>query len=447
MAVVMRSQLAGSPHGLGVMALQLWDRWVRARLAAETAALRTALPDQSEFAAAAKAFIAALLRSIGRPHKDDGDASRQQSDEDPQDSTGDSDTHTPMHPVPAESTDDNPDTAPPPRTAIMQAVAAALPYRAFATTHDRIVTPADWCSDAELTVLRAKLDAETGGARSLLSRLANQLQRRLMAQQRRAWDFDREEGILDAARLDRVVTAPAASLAFKQEREAVFRDTVVTLLVDCSGSMRGRSILLAGIAADVTTRALERCGVACEVLGFTTADFNGGRNAADWARAGRPRNPGRLGDLRHIVVKSADSSYHASRLGFGLLLKPDVLRENVDGEALAWAHRRLLARREQRRVLVIISDGAPSETATGRANPPSLLDRHLAETIAQIEATRHVELRAIGIRHDVSRHYRRAVTISDAQMVGPALIAQIGAVFDTPARRLPHAEARHARQS
>jgi len=240
-----------------------------------------------------------------------------------------------------------------------------------------------------------------------------------------------------------VVTTPAASLAFKQERDAVFRDTVVGLLIDCSGSMRGRSILLAAIAADVTARALERCGVTCEVLGFTTTDFNGGRSAADWVRAGRPRNPGRLGDLRHLVIKAADSGYRSARAGFGVLLRPDLLRENVDGEALAWAHRRLLARREQRRVLVVISDGAPSEAATVRANPPGLLERHLAETIAGIQAARQVELRAIGIRHDVSRHYRQSVTISDAQMVGPALIAQLGAAFDTHNPR----GVRHARQS
>jgi cobaltochelatase CobT len=200
--------------------------------------------------------------------------------------------------------------------------------------------------------------------------------------------------------------------------------------------MRGRPIMLAGIAADITVRALERCGVACDVLGFTTADFAGGRAAADWVRAGSPKCPGRLGDLRHIVVKSADSAYRASRQNFGVLLLPGLLRENVDGEALAWAHRRLLGRRERRRVLVVISDGVPAEAATDRANPPGLLDRHLAETIAAIEAAGAVELRAIGIRHDVSRHYRRAVTISDARMVGPALIQQLAAVFSAAGRHV-----------
>jgi len=207
------------------------------------------------------------------------------------------------------------------------------------------------------------------------------------------------------------------------------RTLVEAFLIDCSGSMRGRSILLAGIAADFVARALERCGVSCEVLGFTTADFSGGRSAADWARAGCPKDPGRLGDLRHLVIKNADSAYRAARQNFGVLLLPGLLRENVDGEALAWAHHRLLGRRERRRVLVVISDGVPDEAATSRANPPGLLERHLTDTIANIEAAGAVELRAIGIRHDVSRHYRRAVTISDAQMVGPALIAQLGAVF------------------
>jgi cobaltochelatase CobT len=360
------------------------------------------------------------------------------------DAADDPDAHAPRVAQPAPSPDEAADDVPPPSPSAA-ATQAAPPYRAFTTAYDRIVLPTDLCDAAELARLRTKLDGETGPMRSLLSRLANQLQRRLLAQQRRAWDFDREEGILDAARLDRVVVTPGASLAFKQERDAAFRDTVVTLLIDCSGSMRGRPILLAAIAADIVARALERCGVTSEVLGFTTADFTGGRGAAAWAQAGRPPHPGRLGDLRHIVVKSADASWRSSRLNFAVLLLPGLLRENVDGEALAWAERRLLARREQRRVLVTISDGAPAEAATTRANPPGLLDRHLHDSIAAIEAAGRIDLRAIGIRHDVSRHYRRAVTIADAQMVGPALIVQLGAVFDTAARR--PTEQRRARQS
>lgn len=440
MAVVLRGVLAEAPLALDGTALEVWDRWVRGRLAAEAAALRATLTDQTAYAAAAQAFIAALFRSVGRVETPPlpSPAAPHEPAEGAED--GRVSPRVAAMPDTAEETQASAEPAPPPRAPSPQPAPAR--YTAFTTAHDRVLAPSDLCGEAELAALRARLDAETGSVRGLLTRLANQLQRRLLAQQRRDWEFDREDGLLDAARLDRVVTTPSASLAFKQEREASFRDTVVTLLIDCSGSMRGRAILLAAIAADVTARALERCGVACEVLGFTTADFSGGRSAADWARARRPRDPGRLGDLWHIVVKPADSAWRAARTGFGVLLRPDLLHENVDGEALLWACRRLLARRERRRVLVVISDGAPSEAATERANPPGLLQRHLASVIADIEAARSVELRAIGIRHDVGHHYPRAVTIPDAQMVGPALIAQLAQVFETRQRgRL------HARQS
>ncbi len=428
LAMVMRALLSGTALASEAAALHVWDRWVRRHLPRECAALCGALDDQAAFAAAARGFIAALLLSIGRFEAPTPPRPA------PQDADGDT-PNTPRIAVPAASNAAAAGANPPPGT--MPESPGA--YRAFTTLHDRVLQPADICAPAELAALRAKLDAETGDARALLSRLAAHLQRRLLAQQRRAWDFDRDDGMLDAARLDRVVTAPGAALAFKQERNAAFRDTVVTLLIDCSGSMRGRSILLAAIAADVTARALERSGVACEVLGFTTSGFSGGHSAQDWARGGRPRQPGRLGDLRHIVIKSADTAYRAARAGFGVLLQPDLLRENVDGEALAWAHRRLLARRAQRRVLAVISDGAPAEAATVRANQPGLLERHLDSTIAAIAQARQVELRAIGIRHDVSRHYPSSVTIDDAQMVGPALIAQLASVFET--------DRRHARQS
>jgi cobaltochelatase CobT len=429
MAVVVRRLLAEDRCDLPSLGLQLWDRWVRTRLPAEAAALATHLDDQRRFATAARAFIAALLRSIGRI--DAATPRPEPSDADAPDATG---THAPAVALPAPAPTDLDEGEMP---ALPARVAGATSrYAAFTTAHDRVVAAADLVDATELARLRTRLDAETGAMRSLLARLANQLQRRLLAQQRRAWDFDLEEGLLDAAKLDRVVVQPDAPLSFKRERDAAFRDTVVTLLIDCSGSMRGRPILLAGIAADMTARALERCGVGCEVLGFTTADFAGGRSAADWARAGNRDNPGRLGDLRHLVIKSGDSSYRAARQNFGVLLLPGLLRDNVDGEALAWAHRRLLARRERRRVLVAVSDGAPSEVATSRANPPGLLNQHLAETIAGIEARGAVELRAIGIRHDVSRHYRRAVTISDAQMVGPALMAQLAAVFATEGKHV-----------
>jgi cobaltochelatase CobT len=423
MAVVLRTRLTPDDANLPSLGLRLWDRWVRTHLAAKLAALAASLDDQAAYAAAAGDFVEALFRSIGR-------AEAAMPPPQPTQDPGDDEEIRARIETPAPAPDDRADGPPPSRNAA--APAAPPGYAAFTTAYDRVVVPTDLADAAELLRLRARLDAEAGGMRSLLSRLANQLQRRLLAQQRRAWDFDLEEGLLDAAKLDRVVVAPEAPLSFKQERDAAFRDTVVALLIDCSGSMRGRPILLAAIAADICARALDRCGVRCEVLGFSTADFAGGRSAADWGRAGHPPSPGRLGDLRHIVLKSADASYRSARQNLGALLLPNILRENVDGEALAWARHRLLARRERRRVLVVISDGAPAEAATQRANPPGLLERHLADTIAGIEAEGAVELRAIGIRHDVSRHYRRAVTIPDAQMVGPALIAQLAAVFSDP---------------
>jgi cobaltochelatase CobT len=429
MAVVVRRHLADDRRDLPSLGLQLWDRWVRTRVPSEWSALAAHVADQRDFGDAAKAFIAALLRSIGRT--DQATSRPEPSDAEGQDEAS---AHAQAVALPAPApTDLEEGEIPAP---VARVAAMALRYAAYTTAHDWVVTAADLADAAELARLRLRLDAEAGEMRSLLARLANQLQRRLLAQQRRAWDFDLDDGLLDAAKLDRVVVQPDAPLSFKREREAAFRDTLVTLLIDCSGSMRGRPILLAAIAADMTARALERCGVGCEVLGFTTADFAGGRSAGDWARAGNRDNPGRLGDLRHVVVKAADSSYRAARQNFGVLLLPGLLRENIDGEALAWAHRRLLGRRERRRVLVAISDGAPAEAATLRANPPGLLDRHLAETIAGIEAAGAVELRAIGIRHDVSRHYRRSVTISDAQMVGPALMAQLASVFATGGRHV-----------
>jgi cobaltochelatase CobT len=263
-----------------------------------------------------------------------------------------------------------------------------------------------------------------------VSKLANRLQRRLMAQQNRSWDFDQEEGLLDAARLARVVVSPGSSLSYKVERETDFRDTVVTLLIDNSGSMRGRPIGIAAISADILARTLERCGVKTEILGFTTRAWKGGQARETWLAAGRPPQPGRLNDIRHIIYKKADEPYRRSRQNLGLMMREGLLKENIDGEALLWAHARLVARPEDRRILMVISDGAPVDDSTLSVNSGSYLERHLRQVIGWIEAKSPVELVAIGIGHDVTRYYARAVTIMDAEQLGGTIIEQLAGLFD-----------------
>lgn len=303
-------------------------------------------------------------------------------------------------------------------------------YKAFTTRFDEIVAAPDLCDDEELTRLRAFLDQQIGKQSALVTRLANRLQRRLMAQQARSWDFDQEEGLLDAARLARVVVSPGHSLSYKVERETDFKDTVVSILIDNSGSMRGRPISIAAMCADVLARTLERCGVATEILGFTTRAWKGGQSREAWLSEGRPPHPGRLNDLRHIVYKRADEPYRHARKGLGLMMREGLLKENIDGEALLWAHRRLLARPEERRILMVISDGAPVDDSTASANGGTYLERNLRDVIAYIEGRSPVELSAIGIGHDVTRYYRRAVTIMDAEQLGGAMVEQLAALFD-----------------
>jgi cobaltochelatase CobT len=303
-------------------------------------------------------------------------------------------------------------------------------YKPFATRFDEMVTAAELCDEEELTRLRAYLDQQMTSLGGVVTRLANRLQRRLMAQQARSWDFDQEEGLLDAARLARVITSPGHSLSYKVERETEFKDTVVSLLIDNSGSMRGRPISIAATCADVLTRTLERCGVATEILGFTTRGWKGGQSRELWLSEGRPPNPGRLNDLRHIVYKRADEPYRPSRRSLGLMMREGLLKENIDGEALVWAHSRLLARPEERRILLVISDGAPVDDSTASANGGTYLERHLRQVIGWIEGRSSVELAAIGIGHDVTRYYARAVTIMDAEQLGGALIEQLAALFE-----------------
>jgi len=309
-------------------------------------------------------------------------------------------------------------------------IPANFDYKAFTEKFDEIVAASDLCDEEELTRLRAYLDAQLKGLQGIVTKLANRLQRRLMAQQNRSWDFDQEEGLLDAARLARVVISPGHSLSYKIERDVEFKDTIVTLLIDNSGSMRGRPISIAAISADVMARTLERCGVKTEILGFTTRAWKGGQSREAWLAGGKPAQPGRLNDLRHIVYKKADEPYRHARKNLGLMMREGLLKENIDGEALLWAHARLLARPEDRRVLMVISDGAPVDDSTLSVNSAGYLEQHLRKVIDWIEKQSPVQLVAIGIGHDVTRYYRRAVTIMDVEQLGGTMIEQLAGLFE-----------------
>ena len=309
-------------------------------------------------------------------------------------------------------------------------------YRVFTTAHDEVVAAEELCDAEELTRLRAYLDQQLASLSSVVSRLANKLQRKLMAQQNRSWTFDLEEGILDVARLTRVITDPTASLAFKEEEDTEFRDTVVTILIDNSGSMRGRPIMVAAVCADILARTLERCGVKTEILGFTTRAWKGGSSREDWLKAGKPAQPGRLNDLRHIIYKSADSPWRRARRNLGLMMREGLLKENIDGEALMWAHQRLIGRPEARRILMVISDGAPVDDSTLSVNSGHYLERHLRDVITEIEGKSPVQLIAIGIGHDVTRYYRRAVTIVDVEQLAGVIVDQLAELFDEDVRKV-----------
>jgi cobaltochelatase CobT len=308
-------------------------------------------------------------------------------------------------------------------------------YKPFTTKFDEVVSAEELCDGEELTRLRGYLDQQLIPLQSAVTKLANRLQRRLMAQQNRSWDFDQEEGLLDAARLVRIVTDPQHALSYKVERDTEFRDTVVTLLIDNSGSMRGRPISIAAISADILARTLERCAVKTEILGFTTRAWKGGQAREAWLADGRPAKPGRLNDLRHIVYKQADAPWRRARKNLGLMMREGLLKENIDGEALLWAHNRLLARREERRILMVISDGAPVDDSTLSVNSGNYLERHLRAVIRDIETRSPVELVAIGIGHDVTRYYARAVTIMDAEQLGGTMIDSLAALFEDQASK------------
>ncbi|HVT56514.1 MAG TPA: cobaltochelatase subunit CobT, partial [Xanthobacteraceae bacterium] len=310
-------------------------------------------------------------------------------------------------------------------------------YRAFTNRFDETIGAEELCDPEELSRLRSYLDKQLNNLQGVVARLANRLQRRLLAQQSRAWDFDLEEGILDSARLPRMIIDPFQPLSFKRERDTDFRDTVVTLLLDNSGSMRGRPITVAATCADILARTLERCGVKVEILGFTTRAWKGGQSREAWLAANKPANPGRLNDLRHIIYKSADAPWRRARKNLGLMMREGLLKENIDGEALDWAHKRLLARTESRKILMMISDGAPVDDSTLSVNPGNYLERHLRFIINEIETRSPVELIAIGIGHDVTRYYRRAVTIVDAEELGGAMTEKLAELFEEKTQTSP----------
>ena len=324
---------------------------------------------------------------------------------------------------------------------------ASADYRVYTQLYDEEIAAEDLADPVELERLRAYLDKQLDPLRGAVSRLANKLQRRLQAQQNRSWEFDKEEGVLDAGRLARVVANPTTPLSFKVEKDTEFRDTVVTLLIDNSGSMRGRPISIAAICADVLARTLERCSVKVEILGFTTRAWKGGQSREEWLKAGRPAAPGRLNDLRHIIYKNADAPWRRVRPNLGLMMKEGLLKENIDGEALEWAHRRMVRRSEARKILMVISDGAPVDDSTLSVNPANYLEKHLRDVIAMVERRRQVELIAIGIGHDVTRYYERAVTITDAEQLAGAITEQLAALFESDPRKRARAFGNQARRA
>lgn len=317
-------------------------------------------------------------------------------------------------------------------------------YKAFTTAFDETVAANELCEPAELERLRGVLDKHLQNSHVVISKLANRLQRKLMAQQNRTWEFDLEEGMLDTSRLPSIIMDPFHPLAFKQEKDMKFRDTVVSLLIDSSGSMRGRSITIAAMCADILGRTLERCAVKVEILGFTTRAWRGGQSRELWLQQGKPAHPGRLNDLRHIVYKAADAPWRRSRMSLGLMMREELLKENIDGEALLWAHNRIVNRSEDRRILMVISDGLPVDNSTLLVNPSNYLEQHLKYAIDLIENHSAIELVAIGIGHDVTHHYRRAVTITDAEQLGDAMIEQLADLFDEESNRIAPVRSRAA---
>jgi cobaltochelatase CobT len=465
-ALLVREKLTGAvpPEGARTM-VDLWRPWIEDKAHDQLAHLMDNIHDQAAFARMSRDIIAALdmAEELGEdpdqsdendesePEEDSGEReetpdseeqeSSQQSMEEMQDAEGESEAAE-MDAQQMDVEDEGEDQEGEEEQDGEEPWKPQLPfsslsnedfYKVFTNQFDEEISAEDLCDAEELTRLRNYLDKQLSNLQGVVARLANRLQRRLMAQQNRSWDFDLEEGVLDAARLTRVVTDPMHPLSFKEEQDTEFRDTVVSLLLDNSGSMRGRPITVAATCADILARTLERCGVKVEILGFTTRAWKGGQAREKWLASNKPANPGRLNDLRHIIYKSADSPWRRARKNLGLMMREGLLKENIDGEALIWAHNRLLARREQRRILMVISDGAPVDDSTLSVNSGNYLERHLRQVIHDIEQRSPVELIAIGIGHDVTRYYKRAVTIVDAEELGGAMTDKLAELFSDKA--------------
>jgi len=473
-ALMVRERLTGrKPPESARKLVELWRPWIEEKAGANLSRLDRVLEDQNAYARTIRDLLTSLdmgeeLASDRQQNEEEGEADGEQpppqqgeSADAPQDqSEGADEAETESS---SEADDDAeqieaadaPPTDAPDEDELGEAEEATEPWRpkddrrnererpdyvAFTTRFDEEALAEELCDAEELARLRSYLDKQLSALQGVVGRLANRLQRRLLAQQSRAWDFDLEEGMLDPARLSRVVIDPMSALSFMHERDTEFRDTVVTLLLDNSGSMRGRPITVAATCADILARTLERCGVKVEILGFTTRAWKGGQSREQWLAAGKPMAPGRLNDLRHIIYKAADAPWRRTRKNLGLMMREGLLKENIDGEALVWAHERLLRRPEQRRILMVISDGAPVDDSTLSVNPGNYLERHLRKVIHEIETRSTVELIAIGIGHDVTRYYRRAVTIVDAEELGGAMTEKLAELFEeTSGHRGGHA--------
>ena len=461
--LIVREKLTGLKPPASVSAyVDLWRGWVDEKAGPKIGTLENALHDQQAFARLSRDLIAALdmADELGEDPDQSDENDEQEAEEDqgersesPQGEQQESEQSAAEEVEGAEGesdsaemeaqqieTEETPDDADgqeqedgeePWRPQLpFSSLANDNFYKVYTNQFDEEISAEDLCDAEELTRLRAYLDKQLSNLQGVVARLANRLQRRLMAQQNRSWDFDLEEGILDAARLTRVITDPLHALTFKVEQDTKFRDTVVTLLLDNSGSMRGRPITVAATCADILARTLERCGVKVEILGFTTRAWKGGQSREKWLTAGKSTNPGRLNDLRHIIYKAADEPWRRARKNLGLMMREGLLKENIDGEALIWAHNRLLGRSEQRRILMVISDGAPVDDSTLSVNSGNYLERHLRQVIADIEGRSPVELIAVGIGHDVTRYYKRAVTIIDAEELGGAMTEKLAELFE-----------------
>ncbi len=461
LSLILREKLTGQPvPEAAATGVNMVREWIEDKIGASVDDLASSLDDQKAF----QELALDLLRDLDltRPQdapdeadNDDGDDEegpdeeqegdeQEEGDADPQasemagemaegDGDGDADTELSGEEEmqDGEPGEDGDASNAPVRPNRPQAdIPEGLDYKAFTEKFDEEIEAPELCDAEELDRLRAYLDSQLTGLQGVVTRLANRLQRRLMAQQNRSWDFDQEEGVLDAARLARVVISPGTALSYKVERDIEFRDTVVTLLIDNSGSMRGRPISIAAISADILARTLERCGVKTEILGFTTRAWKGGQSREAWLADGKPQGPGRLNDLRHIIYKQADEPWRRARRNLGLMMREGLLKENIDGEALMWAHSRLMYRPEERRILMVISDGAPVDDSTLSVNSAGYLEAHLRGVIEWIENVSPVQLVAIGIGHDVTRYYRRAVTIMDVEQLGGTIMEQLAELFE-----------------